>query len=1000
MNSFYKLIAGLIKESEESTHSSFKVADPTAVGENPVRELVLDVVSLGDESNNSIVSLAWNGGNKVIEKKTSSDEASHMAQLISSDLAQAVKLTSEDKYDEAKNVITNVLKTYAETTDTPVSTNMPPVTTTMASKEFDGLWKEAKITMQNLWFSNPDELLEFQTKMKELQPKTDQDSVPLWDMNKGKAPEGEESPELAPPSVSYQDLEKEKELEQKNITKRIENEVKEQIESSLEQKQATLFTDKDKQLVDALRGVGRSWEEIRDFMTKSLKYEKEDVAAYLDQFRGNEKGEEINVIKEKSLPEVPRPPESLVSPETHEKLLKDLDKEPIEEKKSEPPVKEVKEPKFTPKEIMEIPEEEEVEEKESSLEEISRADNSEIRRVASQGKTALNPLQEKPVVTEPTQETPTQDTIPMGTGFDHPTPKPEDWVIVKSDLEGELPSFRAKFVSEETHNDGSKWGIVDRDGDLLTVEMYRISKESEGAQTTEPVSAPELAQPKEDEISVTPKQSDLYNESSLNEIKAEVKKLEAQLNNIEKEASETFRSPVAVEDLYMKQLLGHEEIAFTKETTIQWQLDLEMREWGVKSVYVTVPDQVINLDYEYFQEESAPGAGDDGYIKDSKKVQISDVQVEGLDRTGFDGLAPQILEYTSDGKWTLDFGTSQHYSFKYPRLVRNAELPPEHICERCKKPMGYQGFISPVCDKCVREQHKKVTGSIGKEAIKVEFVEEENKHGLKDLSKFLNSKFKNQEQMEMQLESLATEWAMANGYTLTFPGGDVLRFVSKVIADPDKLNEELAKKPIQSSLELKAADPEPVKTEYKELKKAPDFVDPKSAVPVSPDMESVLVKMESLQSKLSVLDQAKEKIKMAMEQELQKIDVGGERASIQKELQDSYEKLGILIDATESKVINWGDKLYTLQHQEKEVTPQPSTKELLAKIYSKFEGAERYVESVLNGFKALAKKVQTKRLVQWPKRSSLEQPMEKEASVMDDFNQLNEDMLKALQALS
>src|ERR1035437_9026214 len=138
MNSFLKLIASIIKQSEEATsmHSSFKIADPTAIGENPVREIVLDVVPVDETS--SIISLAWkDSAEKVLEKTTSTEEASHVSQLIQTDLAQLVKLTDENKYDEAKEVMKNMLKTYSQDSSTPISTNLPTLHNTQAELDID-----------------------------------------------------------------------------------------------------------------------------------------------------------------------------------------------------------------------------------------------------------------------------------------------------------------------------------------------------------------------------------------------------------------------------------------------------------------------------------------------------------------------------------------------------------------------------------------------------------------------------------------------------------------------------------------------------------------------------------------------------------------------------------------------------------------------------------------------------------------------------------------------
>lgn len=1146
MKFFRDVISKLIVNAYDA-HTSFTTADNKAVGDNPVRTLNLDAVSLDNDQ--SIISLAFDGGNKLFEKTLPAEEAKHTFELISSDMAEAVSLTSNGKIDEAKKLMESLVNKYSEQSGTVVSTNLPPVTTTQASKdEFDGLWKIAKVSLRNIFpsgtiqdlnFDTQEELSSYQEKMQALSP---QDRIPLWDQQgqKGEVP-GEESPELAPSSLSYSDIEKEKEKEEKNITKRIETEVKEQIESSLEQKQATLFTDKDKELVMALRGVGRSWEEVRDFMTKSLKYEKEDVAAYLDQFRGNEQGEEINVVKEKTLPQMPKPPKELVPDEVHDKLLEDLDKSPLDEKKSEPPVKEEKEPGLSPKDIMDIPEEkesaqedhkhyqcqtcpkifntyEELKEHEklsvptkSSLDnEIARADNAEIRKVAAEfipdqqfsgiptnvrnelkteiehsfyrqnapgstsyrfsldgnkiyrgeyisdlewdnddfgpyqfmynfemraykenpsykqtafaslKKQALNPLQVAPQVEEqPTAETSNQDIVPISQTPDHNNMQKGDRVFVMSDLGDEKAGFEGTYVSDYISK-GNQFAIIETDEkDLLDVEMHRVSKVSENI-SPEPAIEPNVQKPEEPEIKVTPKMEDLHSslkqadetsdeikferavdrldkrlmkhelsqeqynaemaklkkeifpkESSLESIKAEVKKLEAQLNEMGKisykfikKGLEKHADDSAFEgNGWCRVWVQEDEIAVDpKYPEILKMADENARIKALKEVAREIAHESLRL-------------ADSAASKVGVQAWFELLKPSDHDRIDWVALAsPQQEEVESSLTAT---------SAKYTKCVKcNKELPVSEMVENVHG-AGY------LCKEHAKEWNK--DASLKQAALRIgDQARISGGTGI-DSDKIVTIVAPS----EVKTDGRGIPTNVAGAYKpVDFSREVAIKYDDGSIGTMFK-NRLL---PVESSLK-QAADPVPAKTEYKELKKAPDYVDPKSAVPASPDMEQVLVMMESLQSKLSVLDQAKEKIKMAMKQELEKIDVGGERSQIEKELQDSYEKLGILIDATESKVVNWGEKLYTLQHQEKEVVPQPSTKELLAKIYAKFEGAERFVDSVLNGFKALAKKVQTKRLVQWPKRSSLE-PVQKEASVMDDFNQLNEEMLKALQALS
>jgi hypothetical protein len=672
---FRDVIASIIKQSEEATssHSSFKICDPTAVGSSPVRELSLDVVPVSETS--SIITLAWkDSAEKVLEKTTSPEEASHVAQLISTDLAQLVKLTDENKYDEAKEVMKNMLKEYSQDSNTPVATNMPVLNNTQAELDIDAnLWKQAgqvKLqnifpsgTVQNLVFENQEDLAAYQGKGKGAGKE-----VPLWEQEgKGKAPESKD--ELSAPSLSYEDVENQKEEEHESMKDHIDETIKKELESALQEKAASVFGPEQVELVKVLRLNGRNWDEITKMLTKDFHYDKDATTIFVDQQRQAAGDEGIEIKKEEPSPL--KPPENLVSPETHDKLLEDLkkDKEPEIEKVDEPIVEESALNEKCPscghmKPIKgECPgckrcdcEQGHVE---SAIEEISRADNSDIRKVAAdthehtcskcdkvwechkgeachEGKNALcgkhyaeeeygkkesslkvasvlsetvkqdvmevtnsmyrmnapgakwyrfsvsgdkiyrgeyswedefgpyqfiynmetgeykenpnykptafaslkraaaymnisetdpiektaaddvNPLQE-PISETPTMETPSQDVIPFGKDTSHRSPKPESWVIVQSDLKSELPAFRAKFVSEETESDGTKWGIVDKDGELLKVEMHRITPETEGAQTADPIAEPQIEKPQESDIPVTPSMDSLHSASSLKE---------------------------------------------------------------------------------------------------------------------------------------------------------------------------------------------------------------------------------------------------------------------------------------------------------------------------------------------------------------------------------------------------------------------------------------------------------------------------------------------------
>ena len=91
--------------------------------------------------------------------------------------------------------------------------------------------------------------------------------------------------------------------------------------------------------------------------------------------------------------------------------------------------------------------------------------------------------------------------------------------------------------------------------------------------------------------------------------------------------------------------------------------------------------------------------------------------------------------------------------------------------------------------------------------------------------------------------------------------------------------------------------------------------------------------------------------------------------------------------------------MYTLQTEEIKYVPKLSQKEMLAKIYAKFEGAEKYVQDVLNGMLSQGKNVLEKTLIQWPLKKS-ELATKADASPLEMMNHFNDELLAALRELS
>src|ERR1039458_4000597 len=342
MNFFKDVIASLLKNAFEG-HTKFSVADNTAVGDNPIRAISLDAVPANE---NTLNSLSWDGGEKLFKKTLSEQEASHQFDLISTDLAEVAALTKQGEYDSAKDLMKKLGQKYAENTGNIVDTNLPPLHNTQASqkcevcedersdkdpsreydpdcagslcskheKEYldkkkaskdDTLWRTAKITMQNLWFSTNDELLEYQEKQKgAAKPGADQDHIPLWDKNK-KAPAAKD--QLAPASLSYEDVENQKEREHDDMQKHIDEKIKTELESALQEKAASVFGPDQVELVQILKKNGRNWDEIKKILTKDFNFDKDSVNIFVDEQRQGSDPTGIEVKPEEEKPEDKKP---------------------------------------------------------------------------------------------------------------------------------------------------------------------------------------------------------------------------------------------------------------------------------------------------------------------------------------------------------------------------------------------------------------------------------------------------------------------------------------------------------------------------------------------------------------------------------------------------------------------------------------------------------------------------------------------------------------------
>ncbi len=510
--------------SEQPVLQKFNVVDPTAVGDN-IRSLTLAYTPSTTDSPTSVVSLYWSDSqNKVYEKQFQDEsQAQKLFGAMQGDLEQAARLSKEEKLDAASSLVSSLLKRYDIYTDEIINPDQKPVTTTNANKKKAGgdhycascgsrenceqmpcnhddnkytcsdcksglveskiqnplVNKTAKVVMQNLFFETPEELMSYQEKLKG-KGKPGKEAPQVGDFKDDLKPLDDKMPlddeltdelgddGLAPSSLSYDEYEKGQADEQKSLTKRIEREVKDQVKSALERKIASTFEESDDALIDAMRAKGRTWEEIKEYFIKELKYDKDSVAAYIDALREAEHGGPVDPLtppkKEEPLPSAPKPPEDLVSPETHDQLVKELD-----------------EPESEPKEI---------EKQDMAMTEIARQDT-EIKKVA-----------EEPLETIPSARPGSGsdwEFLPKGENMsddmvEDPSPSPEtpdagdqtfsekvnpgDKVYVMADYETGEQGYEGTLVSMYKQS-GDEWAVIDAGHSQIKEVPMRMVKRAD-----------------------------------------------------------------------------------------------------------------------------------------------------------------------------------------------------------------------------------------------------------------------------------------------------------------------------------------------------------------------------------------------------------------------------------------------------------------------------------------------------------------------------------------
>lgn len=279
----------LHKEADEESQLaadkfSTNIIDPTAEG-NKSRELAL---SLYETESGALLEANWEPSDYKVFSKTypSVQDAQSMFSDMKAQLLAITNQILEGESEAAEQASKAFLSSLADMSPEPL--NQPssePITHTQASAKpymisilLPAVDKQAKATIQNIFFSDISELMEYQEKLKALQPPAS--GLPGQGPATGVAPMDDiKGPLLNTPA------------QPSALEKMIDTRVKETVESSLDTKARAIFEDVHAETVKNLRKLGRSWEEIKDFFNRYLKYDWDDIDIFLEQFMRAEEGD-------------------------------------------------------------------------------------------------------------------------------------------------------------------------------------------------------------------------------------------------------------------------------------------------------------------------------------------------------------------------------------------------------------------------------------------------------------------------------------------------------------------------------------------------------------------------------------------------------------------------------------------------------------------------------------------------------------------------------------
>ena len=993
--------------SEQPVLQKFNVVDPTAVGDN-IRSLTLAYTPSTTDSPTSVVSLYWSDSqNKVYEKQFQDEsQAQKLFGAMQGDLEQAARLSKEEKTEAASSLVNSLLKRYDVYTDEIVDPSPKPVTTTNADLKLSKvqnplLNKNAKVVMQNLFFETPEELMSYQEKLKG-KGKPGKEAPQVGDFKDDlkplddKMPLGDELTDelgddgLAPSSLSYDEYEKGQADEQKSLTKRIEREVKDQVKSALERKIASTFDESDDALIDAMRAKGRTWEEIKKYFIKELEYDDDSVAAYIDALREAEHGGPTAPLtppkKEEPMPSAPKPSDELVSPETHDKLLKELD-EPITE-----------EPK-------------EIEKQDMMMTEIAKQDT-EIKKIA-----------EEPLETIP-KSNPGQggdyDFLPQADDMsddmvEDPAPAPEsgeigdavfaekvapgDRVYVMADYETGEQGYEGTLVSMYKQA-GDEWAVIDAGNSQITEVPLRMVKKAAFGHLVKFLKVRKAAR--------------LAKEAAAKKRNTELDRMVQEavygwqinimdLSKVYAVAEGAYRAgkdvKLAVTEL-LKMIAKPSDVPAApgnppmptasdelKSITAELKaLEVELQKEADSSV-------IMPMEYAITDKDVLAYANGSIY---AKKIQANDMTDEDwkilIKETGrwmpHVGAEKVRSHYSMDAKYQFDDSQIAKIKAMFQTLPAQSSLKEaghgEGDCPRCGTNIKPSKEMCDTCKKNVKEDSQKTAAPTDLIYHLLQTTDTKGNHRLQKTWCGKDSMMP------------YTEIVPENTWQQVPP-------VQKC-TECDKSYQSSALKTAAPGDAPKApvADPkapivEPVKLDVH--KKAPPGMREQDPTPATPEVSQAYNEVKDVMHKLELIERSTQGMLAKVSEEIKKFEQDSNKSALIAQNKAALEKLFSVIAPMKAKVVEVEDSLINVINEKTKEVKDWTTAKQLNMVLEKFPEAVKYLENALNGLQSGAKEIEKRRMVMFPKSSKLSS-FDKRASFEDMLKMVTDNLNAAFQAIS